>query len=211
MSSLNTAIGLTSTPRASVTALPLAAGTANHGTDVQGAVATPDGNAGTVPGNDTGVYTPAAIGAPEPLQREDGAGFHFHDMMHRKADGLRPMPRAHYGDYQPLSHTCHETTAQLLQGLQQSASPHETALQVFHALPSALRLPLAQTYDGTRQFIKDHPFFHEGLMNLPIGFGKHFRNVPFIGPARIAFGLVTLNGNEIAKGAETTRGTWAAE
>ena len=85
----------------------------------------------------------------------------------------------------------------------------------FGALASAVRanssVPLDQTYSSTIAFIHDHPFFHEGLMNAPIGFGKHFRNVPFVGPGRMIGGAVTGNREEILKGIEVTRGTWAAQ
>jgi hypothetical protein len=69
---------------------------------------------------------------------------------------------------------------------------------------------VAETSAATQRFIAQNPFFHEGLMNLPIGGGKHFRNVPFVGPGRIAKGIATGDGVEIRKGIEVTRGTWAA-
>ncbi len=71
-------------------------------------------------------------------------------------------------------------------------------------------VPLDQTYQSTIDFIRDHPFFHEGVMNAPIGGGKHFRNVPFVGPGRVLKGAATGNREEILKGFEVTRGTWAA-
>jgi len=92
-----------------------------------------------------------------------------------------------------------------------SPGQHESFCDVAKALPTAFKAPLEETYATTKQFIKDHPFFHQGLMDLPIGGGKHFRNVPFIGPGRVVLGAVTFNGLEIKKGVETTRGTWAAE
>lgn len=87
----------------------------------------------------------------------------------------------------------------------------ESALSVFKALPGALSAPLDQTYGSTKDFIKNHAYFHEGLMNLPIGGGKHFRNVPFIGPGRALLGGLSGNSSEVAKGLEATRGTWDAE
>jgi hypothetical protein len=86
----------------------------------------------------------------------------------------------------------------------------ESLGQVARAARSAPDVPLDQTYGQTQQFIAEHPFFHEGLMNLPIGGGKHFRNVPFVGPTRIARGLATGSSDEIAKGVAVTRATWAA-
>ena len=82
---------------------------------------------------------------------------------------------------------------------------------VLRATFSNGNVPLSQTYQSTVDFIRDHPFFHEGVMNRPIAFGKHFRNVPFVGPARMVGGALTGNGLEIMKGAEVTRGTWAAK
>jgi len=87
----------------------------------------------------------------------------------------------------------------------------ESAWQVMKALPAALSAPVSQTYDTTKAFIKNHEFFHQGLMNVPIGGGKHFRNVPFIGPGRMALGALGGNPREVAAGYETTRGTWDAE
>jgi hypothetical protein len=72
-------------------------------------------------------------------------------------------------------------------------------------------VPVSQTYQQTVDFIGDHPFFHQGVMNAPIGFGKHFRNVPFIGPGQMISGVLTGNGEKIAKGWEVTRGTVAAK
>jgi len=71
--------------------------------------------------------------------------------------------------------------------------------------------PLSQTRQSTIDFIGAHPFFHQGVMDLPIGGGKHFRNVPFIGPSKIISGAVHGNGLDIQKGVEITRGTWAAK
>jgi hypothetical protein len=49
-------------------------------------------------------------------------------------------------------------------------------------------------------------------MLLPVLLGgKHFRSVPFVGPARILGRAVTGNRDEIAKGLEVTRGTWDAQ
>ena len=92
-----------------------------------------------------------------------------------------------------------------------TVSGGESFGQVIKALPGVLGTPVDKTYDATKAFIKNHPFFHEGVMNLPIGGGKHFRNVPFIGPGRMALGALTGNGREVAAGLETTRGTWDAE
>ncbi|HEY1548890.1 MAG TPA: hypothetical protein VGG28_13770 [Kofleriaceae bacterium] len=47
-------------------------------------------------------------------------------------------------------------------------------------------------------------------MNLPIGGGNHVRNVPFVGPDEIAKGIFTANGDEIRKGVQVTRASWAA-
>lgn len=77
-------------------------------------------------------------------------------------------------------------------------------------LPAALSKPVADTYAGTIDFINSHSFFHRGLMNVPIGGGKHFRNVPFIGPGLTAYGAVTGNATTVARGREITRGTWDA-
>jgi hypothetical protein len=86
----------------------------------------------------------------------------------------------------------------------------ESFAQVARAARSAPDAPLAQTYAATQSFIAQHPFFHAGLMNLPIGGGKHFRNVPFVGPGRIVKGAATLNGDEIRKGVAVTHATWDA-
>jgi hypothetical protein len=86
----------------------------------------------------------------------------------------------------------------------------ETFGQVLRAARNAPDVPLAQTYGATQDFIRDHAFFHQGVMNLPIGGGKHFRNVPFVGPARIAGGVLSGNGDAIAKGVAVTRATWDA-
>ena len=82
--------------------------------------------------------------------------------------------------------------------------------QVAAAARSAPDVSVGETYGQTTRFIADHAFFHQGLMNLPIGGGKHFRNVPFVGPGRIAKGALTGNGEEIAKGIEVTRASWNA-
>jgi hypothetical protein len=86
----------------------------------------------------------------------------------------------------------------------------ETFGQVVAAAKAAPDVPVDQTFAATTAFIRDNAFFHEGVMNLPIGDGKHFRNVPFVGPGRIAKGAVTANRDEIRKGVEVTRATWAA-
>jgi hypothetical protein len=82
--------------------------------------------------------------------------------------------------------------------------------QVIAAARSAPDAPVGETYGATTRFIADHAFFHQGLMNLPIGGGKHFRNVPFVGPGRMAKGALTGNGDEFRKGIEVTRATWNA-
>ncbi|HEY1817033.1 MAG TPA: hypothetical protein VGG74_32015 [Kofleriaceae bacterium] len=81
---------------------------------------------------------------------------------------------------------------------------------IIRAVPATDHVPVAQTYQATIDFIRDHPFFHQGLMNAPIGGGKHFRNVPFVGPGRVVKGVVTGNSTEIQRGIQTTRGTWDA-
>jgi hypothetical protein len=87
----------------------------------------------------------------------------------------------------------------------------ESLGDVLHAARSTQNLPLDQTRQGTIDFIAQHPFFHQGLMDAPIGGGKHFRNVPFIGPSRIISGALHGDGVAIQKGIEVTRGTWAAK
>ena len=91
-----------------------------------------------------------------------------------------------------------------------NVDPNETGLDVLKAASATFRLPLDQTYQATKSFIAAHPFFHHGLMDLPIGDGKHFRNVPFIGPYHVVAGLLTGNETDVAKGCEVTRGTWDA-
>lgn len=86
----------------------------------------------------------------------------------------------------------------------------ESFAQVARAVRAQPDVPIDQTAAQTSNFIAQHPFFHEGLMNAPIGGGKHFRNVPFVGPGRILKGVATLDGDEIRRGAAVTRGTWAA-
>jgi hypothetical protein len=83
--------------------------------------------------------------------------------------------------------------------------------EVLRATSSLNNVPVDQTAGATMDFIRDHPFFHSGLMNAPIGGGKHFRNVPFIGPARTIGGALTGNRDAMLKGIEVTRGTWAAQ
>lgn len=82
--------------------------------------------------------------------------------------------------------------------------------QVLSAARSAPDVPLDQTYGQTQAFIRSHPFFHEGLMNVPIGGGRHVRNVPFVGPARILGGALRGDMMAVRKGVEVTRATWAA-
>jgi hypothetical protein len=82
---------------------------------------------------------------------------------------------------------------------------------VMRALPGALNVPVSQTYQTTKDFIAQHPFFHQGVMDAPIGGGKHFRNVPFIGPGTMIKGAWNGSGETIAKGWQITRGTWDAK
>ena len=86
----------------------------------------------------------------------------------------------------------------------------ESIGQVLTAAKGALDVPLAQTYGATTNFIADHPFFHQGVMNLPIGGGQHFRNVPFVGPSRMIKGALTLNSDTFQKGIQISRATWNA-
>jgi len=86
----------------------------------------------------------------------------------------------------------------------------ESFAQVGRAVRALPDVPVNQTYAQTTQFIAQHPFFHEGLMNAPIGGGKHFRNVPFVGPGRILQGVATVNGDAIRKGVAVTHATWDA-
>jgi len=65
----------------------------------------------------------------------------------------------------------------------------ESLGDVLRATKSIQSLPVSQVHDATVDFIRDHPFFHQGVMNAPIGFGKHFRNVPFIGPTTMVKGV----------------------
>lgn len=100
----------------------------------------------------------------------------------------------------------HELDPQLLG----SVMGGESFGEVIAAARSAPDVSVGETYGATTRFIRDHAFFHEGLMNLPIGGGKHFRNVPFVGPGRMAKGVLTANGDEFRKGVEVTRATWNA-
>lgn len=87
----------------------------------------------------------------------------------------------------------------------------ESFAQVSSAVKALPELPVSQTAAQTEQFIAQHPFFHQGLMDLPIGGGKHFRNVPFVGPSRMIKGALTGNNDEFQRGVQVTRGTWAAK
>jgi hypothetical protein len=91
-----------------------------------------------------------------------------------------------------------------------TVSGGESFGQVISAANSQPDVPLAQTYGQTTAFIRDHAFFHEGVMNLPIGGDKHFRNVPFVGPYRTVKGILSGNADQIAKGNQVTRATWNA-
>ena len=82
---------------------------------------------------------------------------------------------------------------------------------VLHAVRANPDVPVSQTAAQTEAFIAEHPFFHQGVMNLPIGGGKHFRNVPFVGPSRMIKGAFTGNNAEFQRGVQVTRGTWAAK
>jgi hypothetical protein len=86
----------------------------------------------------------------------------------------------------------------------------ESFAQVGRAVRSLPDVPINQTRQQTIDFIDQHPFFHHGLMNLPIGGGKHFRNVPFVGPFRYVKGEIHGNRAEAARGVQVTKGTWAA-
>ena len=83
----------------------------------------------------------------------------------------------------------------------------ENLFQVIHALRSTPQVPLADQYATTKQFIADHPFFHRGLMNLPIGGGRHFRNKAFVGPWTSFKGHLRGDDEQIARGHEITRAT----
>ena len=87
----------------------------------------------------------------------------------------------------------------------------ESFADVGRAVRALPDVPVSQTAGQTEQFIAQHPFFHEGVMNLPIGGGKHFRNVPFVGPSRMIKGALTGNNDEFQRGVQVTRGTWAAK
>jgi hypothetical protein len=91
------------------------------------------------------------------------------------------------------------------------ATGGESFGSVVRAAASGPSTTVGNAYQSTVDFIGAHPFFHEGVMNLPIGGGKHFRNVPFVGPGEVGAGLLSGNANLVAKGAEVTRGTWAAK
>ena len=82
---------------------------------------------------------------------------------------------------------------------------------VIRAVRANPDVPVSQTAAQTSAFIAQHPFFHQGVMDVAIGGGKHFRNVPFVGPSRMIKGAVTLNNDEFQRGVQVTRGTWAAK
>ena len=86
--------------------------------------------------------------------------------------------------------------------------PNESGLDVLKAAAEVFKRPVGEAYQATQDFIGAHPFFHHELLELPIGGGQHFRNIPFIGPYHVAHGIVTCDGDEVAKGREVTRGTW---
>ncbi len=88
----------------------------------------------------------------------------------------------------------------------------ESIGSVLHAAHDTLgSASVGQSYQSTVDFIANHPFFHQGLMDKSIGGGAHFRNVPFIGPGMMAGGALTGNPTLVAKGFEVTRGTLAAK
>jgi hypothetical protein len=87
----------------------------------------------------------------------------------------------------------------------------ESLGDVLRASGSIQSLPVSQVHDATVNFIRDHSFFHQGVMDAPIGFGKHFRNVPFIGPTTMVKGVFNGDATQIARGREITRGTWHAQ
>ena len=87
----------------------------------------------------------------------------------------------------------------------------ESFRDVVRALRATPDVPVAQQYAQTTSFIRDHSFFHRGLMDAEIGGGKHFRNVPFVGPSQIVGGLLRTDVTAIAKGFEVTRATWDAQ
>jgi hypothetical protein len=86
----------------------------------------------------------------------------------------------------------------------------ESFRDVVRAVRALPDVPLEQTAAQTQAFIAEHPFFHQGVMNLPIGGGRHFRNVPFVGPARMLGGALRGDSQAVRKGLEVTRGTWNA-
>jgi hypothetical protein len=51
---------------------------------------------------------------------------------------------------------------------------------------------------------------YDAAMNLPIGGGKHVRNLPLQGPFDIFGGLVTWDANVIQRGADESRAVWSA-
>jgi hypothetical protein len=51
---------------------------------------------------------------------------------------------------------------------------------------------------------------YDTVMNLPIGGGKHVRNVPLQGPFDVFGGLVTWDSNVIERGAKETSDVWSA-
>jgi hypothetical protein len=51
---------------------------------------------------------------------------------------------------------------------------------------------------------------YDAVMNLPIGGGKHVRNIPLVGPTDIFGGLVTWDTNVIERGANESRAVWSA-
>jgi hypothetical protein len=122
--------------------------------------------------------------------------------------GNQPAAVVYKGGQKPVPQ---QSTAPQLDTFQPSSvDPHETGLDVLRAARETFKLPIEQTYQATKDFITVHPFFHHGVMELPIGGGKHFRNVPFIGPYHMLSGILTGNESDAAKGREVTRGTWDA-
>jgi hypothetical protein len=90
----------------------------------------------------------------------------------------------------------------------------ESLGQVLTSLAKQPSVPVGHQYQSITSFIADHSFFHQGLMDKSIGFGKHGRNVPIIGPAMMIGGAAATVGTlglfgptTVAKGWETTRAT----
>jgi len=68
-------------------------------------------------------------------------------------------------------------------------------------------VPVGQTYQQTLQFFADNPAFYSGVFDLPIGHGKHVRNLAFVGPYRKVKGRIHHDRDEYLRGVEITRAT----